>query len=139
MLRINSQLQIPREELHFSYARSPGPGGQNVNKLNTKAILRWHLGDSPSIPAAVKARFRERFPTRINQAGEVMITSHEHRDQASNTAACLERLRALLLQVAQPPKQRKPTRPTAGSQRRRLEAKKKVAAKKQLRSRRAEE
>jgi ribosome-associated protein len=97
------------------------------------------LDDSPSLPAAVKARFRARFPTRINLAGEVMITSHEHRDQASNVDACLERLRELLLKVAQPPKQRKATKPSAGSQRRRLESKKMLSSKKQLRSRRADD
>lgn len=139
MLRVNQNISIPRSEFKFTYARSPGPGGQNVNKLNTKAILRWHLESSPSVPNPVKARFRNRFPTRINAAGEVMITSHEHRDQASNAAACLERLRDLLLKVATPPKQRKETRPTAGSQRRRLENKKKVSEKKQMRSRRSDD
>lgn len=135
MLRVTPQITIPRAEFQFSFARSPGPGGQNVNKLNTKAILRWHLDDSPSVPEPVKARFRARFPTRINLAGEVMISSHQHRDQAGNIAACLERLRELLLQVAHPPKQRKSTKPSAGSQRRRLEAKRKLSSKKQLRSR----
>lgn len=93
MLRVTPQIAIPRSEFKFTFARSPGPGGQNVNKLNTKAILRWQLDESPSLPEPVKARFRARFPTRINLAGEVMITSHEHRDQSSNVAACLERLR----------------------------------------------
>jgi ribosome-associated protein len=124
MLRVNQHISIPRSEFKFTYARSPGPGGQNVNKLNTKAILRWHLESSPSVPNAVKARFRSRFPTRINAAGEVMITSHEHREQASNAAACLERLRDLLLKVAQP---------------RRLENKKTVSEKKQMRSRRSDD
>ncbi|MFM7737860.1 MAG: alternative ribosome rescue aminoacyl-tRNA hydrolase ArfB [Planctomycetota bacterium] len=139
MLRVNQHISITRSEVKVTDARSPGPGVQNFNKLNTKAILRWHLESSPSVPNAVKARFRSRFPTRINAAGEVMITSHEHREQASNAAACLERLRDLLLKVAQPPKQRKETRPTAGSQRRRLENKKKVSEKKQMRSRRSDD
>lgn len=135
MLQINDRIEIPKAELQFSFAKSPGPGGQNVNKLNTKAILRWRIRESQAISAAQKARFYQRFGGRVTQDGEVLIVSHEARTQAGNQAACLDRLKAMLLQILTPPKPRKATRPTAGSRRRRLDNKRKTSDKKRSRTR----
>ncbi|MEM9186028.1 MAG: alternative ribosome rescue aminoacyl-tRNA hydrolase ArfB [Planctomycetota bacterium] len=132
-LVINRQITIPGGELRFSYARSSGPGGQNVNKLNTKARLHWRLSESQSLPAAVAARLRERFGTRVNDAGEFVVVSERHREQARNARDCLEKLRAMILSVATPPAVRKKSRPTRGSIEARLESKRRNAQRKRNR------
>ncbi len=115
--------------------RSSGPGGQNVNKVATKALLRWKVAESPSLSAAVRKRFLERFGRRIDKAGILELRSQRFRDRGRNVADCLERLRAMLLEVATPPKKRVPTRPTRGSQERRLQGKQKRSRIKKLRRR----
>ena len=75
MLEISPNVQIPDSELQVSYVRSSGPGGQNVNKVATKAVLRWQATKSESLPAAVKERFMTRFGRRLTQEGELVITS----------------------------------------------------------------
>ena len=65
MLEVTNGIRIPLDEFEWSFARSGGPGGQNVNKVASKAVLRWDFEHSPSVPDAVKARFRERFPSRL--------------------------------------------------------------------------
>ena len=132
-LLINAQIIIPGDELRFTYARSSGPGGQNVNKLNTKARLRWDLNNTTALPVAVLARLRERFGSRINDAGEFVITSEQFREQARNTRDCLEKLRAMILSVATPPKPRRKTRPTRGSIEARLKAKQRQSQRKKMR------
>jgi len=133
MLTVNDKITIPFTEFDFTFSRSSGPGGQNVNKVNTKVTLRWNLADSPSLPAEVKARFTERFHRRITKTGDFLIHSQRFRDQGRNVADCLEKLRALLQEVAQAPKKRKPTRRTRGSVERRLKGKRKSSQKKNLR------
>ncbi|TWT75902.1 Peptidyl-tRNA hydrolase ArfB [Posidoniimonas polymericola] len=132
-LVVNDQITIAGSELQFSYARSSGPGGQNVNKLNTKATLRWSPGESPSLPIAVKRRFLERFASRLTGEGELVLQSGTHREQARNTGECLARLRALVLSIARPPKQRRPTKPSRASKERRLQSKQQRSQVKQLR------
>jgi ribosome-associated protein len=114
-LVVNSHLVVPSTELAISFARSSGPGGQNVNKVNSKAILRWNIRDSSAIPPEVKLRFEACFPTRISQAGEVVISSEAHRDQARNLADCYEKLRQLIQAAVVVPRQRKKSRPTYSS------------------------
>ena len=116
-------LEPPIRELRFSYARSSGPGGQNVNKVESKAVLRWDVARSRGVPADVRARFLSRFAPRITGEGELVLASQRYRDRERNVADCVAKLRAMLAQVAVPPKPRKPTRPTRGSRERRLEAK----------------
>lgn len=135
MLQVTDRIAVPLRELRFEYARSPGPGGQNVNKVNSKAVLRWEIHSSPSISGALRQRFVERFGNRINAAGELMISSARFRDQGRNVADCLEKLRAMLLEVARPPRPRRETKPSAGSRRRRLEGKRWQGEKKRLRQR----
>ncbi len=124
MFKVNRKISIRLTEFKFSFARSPGPGGQNVNKVNSKAILKWSPAKCKSLPEAVRHRFIKKFANRINQENEFVISSHRFRDQGRNVADCLNKLRDLIIEVAEPPKQRKKTRPTAGSVRRRLTEKK---------------
>jgi len=132
-LYINAQIIIPAEELRFTFARSSGPGGQNVNKLNTKARLRWDLTTTTALPSAVLARLRQRFGSRINDAGEFVISSERYREQARNARDCLEKLQAMLQSVAVAPKPRRKTRPTRGSIEARLKAKQRQSQRKKQR------
>ncbi len=123
MLIINERFVLLDEELSFSYARSGGPGGQNVNKVSSKAILRWHLSANSTLPPEVLLRLRGLQRNRLTKEGDLLIVSQTYRDQERNRRDCLDRLRAIILQALMVPKPRKPTRPTSGSQQRRLEAK----------------
>jgi len=133
MLVVTDKLKIPLREFTFTFSRSSGPGGQNVNKLNTKAQLRWPVLQSPSLPEAVRQRFLAKYRRRVTEEGDLLITSQRFRDAGRNVADCLEKLRAMLAEVATPPKPRKPTRPTKASKRRRLQQKRQLSQKKQQR------
>jgi ribosome-associated protein len=125
MLEIDNGLRIPDDELVFTYARSGGPGGQNVNKVSSKAILRWGLGANSSIPAEIKDRLRKLQRNRITGDDELVIQAQNHRDQERNRLECLDRLREMLLQASLVPKVRRASKPSRGSKERRLSAKKK--------------
>ena len=112
LLVVEPGLRIPLDEFEFSFVRSAGPGGQNVNKVNTKAVLRWPVAASPSLPPAVRGRFLARFGNRLTTAGELIVVSQRYRDQSRNRADCLEKLREMLAAVATPPRRRKKTKPT---------------------------
>ncbi|HEX3147787.1 MAG TPA: alternative ribosome rescue aminoacyl-tRNA hydrolase ArfB [Gemmataceae bacterium] len=130
MLEVTNAIRIPLDEFEWSFARSGGPGGQNVNKVASKAVLRWNFAGSPSVADDVKARFRERFPSRLTTEGEVVLSSELTRDQGRNREDCLAKLADLLRAVARPPKVRRPTKPSKGSQIRRVEAKKRQSVRK---------
>jgi ribosome-associated protein len=130
---VPERLRVPARELEITFARSSGAGGQNVNKVNTKAVLRWPVSTSRAIPADVRARFVERFATRITTAGDLLLSSDRHRDQGRNVADCLAKLDAMLEAVATPPRPRRRTRPTRGSVERRLEEKRAQSEKKRAR------
>lgn len=132
-LIVTHRLRIPLAEFEFRFARSSGPGGQNVNKVNSKALLRWPMMTSPSLPEAVRQRFRERFGNRITTEGDLLIASQRYRDQARNVDDCLEKLREMLASVAAAPPRRKRTRPSHASIERRLGAKRRRSEKKQHR------
>lgn len=130
---MNNRLRIPLAEFEFSYARSSGPGGQNVNKVNSKVLLRWPVIESPSLPEAVRQRFLGRYRNRVTAAGELLISSQRFRDQGRNLDDCLDKLRDMLAAVAAAPTRRKRTRPTHASVKRRLENKRRTKDKKQSR------
>lgn len=128
MLDINDRIRIPEEEFSWSFVRSGGPGGQNVNKVASKAVLRWNLTASPSVPDDVKSRLRERLHQRITNEGDLLITSQRYRDQDRNRLDCLEKLREMLRAAAVTPKARRKTKPSRGSHERRLENKRRRAS-----------
>lgn len=132
-LKINSRLAIPASEFTWTFVRSSGPGGQNVNKVNSKAVLRWSVATSPSLPDDVRQRFFARYGRRVTTDGQLIVSSQRYRDQGRNVADCLQKLGALLSAVAAPPKRRRPTRPKASDVQRRLDAKKQSAARKKSR------
>jgi ribosome-associated protein len=111
--------RLPHYELEFTYARSSGPGGQNVNKTNSKVHLRWHVLHS-FLPSDVKLRFIDKFRTKIDQDGFVMVASQSSRDQEQNRQDCIAKLEAMIEEVWLAPKKRRPTKPTKGSKERRL-------------------
>jgi ribosome-associated protein len=132
-LSVTETLTIPIDEFRFEFARSGGPGGQNVNKVNSKAVLRWAPAASPSLPPAVKDRLLRALASRLTNDGELLITSQLTRDQSRNVEDCLEKLRLIVLAAARPPKSRRPSRPTLGSKVRRVEAKLRRSDTKKLR------
>jgi ribosome-associated protein len=124
-------ISIPQVELEFTYARSSGAGGQNVNKVNSKAILRWHPASSYAMTAAVKDRFLNKFGGKLTNEGELILMSDVHRDQGRNAAECMDKLKEMIASVLTPPKKRKVTKPTFGSKMRRLKTKREHQEKKQ--------
>jgi len=133
MLAINDRLKIPLKEFRFTFARSSGPGGQNVNKLNTKALLRWAVMQSPSLPEPVLRRLLSRHRRRITSEGDLLVSSQRFRDAGRNVADCLQKLRLMLAEAAVVPRPRKPIKPTRASARRRLDLKRRQSQKKRQR------
>ena len=132
-LEVTRRIRIPFDELRFRFVRSAGPGGQNVNKVNTKALLRWQMKSSPSLPDDVRERFVKKYGSRITTRGDLLLTSDRYRTQQRNEDDCLEKLRRMLASVAAPPKKRKKTKPSAASVERRLTEKRQRAKAKQRR------
>jgi ribosome-associated protein len=123
-------LTIPDEELHFSFARSGGPGGQNVNKVASKAVLHWDLAANTSLPPEVKERLRAREANRLTAEGVLVIQSQRYRDQPRNIEDCRDKLREMVTLALSVPRRRKATRPTRGARERRLEGKRQQAQRK---------
>lgn len=114
---------IPAAELMASFSRSGGPGGQNVNKVETRVALSYALAASVALAPAVKERLRHLARRRITAAGELVVTSQRYRAQARNLEDCREKLRELILRALVPPRRRRPTRPPAAAVTARLRAK----------------
>lgn len=132
-LYINPRLTIPDKDLSISAVRSSGPGGQNVNKVNSKVTIRWSPGGCVEMPEDWRKRLMARYANRINREGELVLHSDKYRDQGRNIADVRQRLVDMLLDCQAAPRRRKLTSPTLGSQRRRLEHKKQQSQKKQNR------
>ena len=126
-------ISIPLSEISFQFSRSSGAGGQNVNKVNSKATLTWNIVTSPSCPAAVKERFAKTYK-RLMVGEIVMISSQRFRSQQQNIDDCLQKLHQLLAEVEYPPKVRHATKPTKSSVHKRLENKKVHSLAKKIRS-----
>ncbi len=124
-----------RPWIEAQFSRSPGPGGQNVNKVNTRVTILFDFDACPAIPTLEKSRIRSMFRTRLSKDGRLRVVSYRHRTQAKNRRSAEERLIELLAQAMKREKTRKPTRPSVGSKRRRLLGKKQRSELKKQRSR----
>jgi ribosome-associated protein len=133
MIEIAGGVALPEEELTFATSRSGGPGGQNVNKLETRVTVRFDLAASPSLTEEQKARLRERLATRITRAGILHVTAQKHRTQAANREAVVERFAELLREGLYEEAPRRKTRVPRAAKRRRVDEKKRRGQRKQER------
>jgi ribosome-associated protein len=134
-LIVSERVVVPDTDLTFSAIRSPGPGGQNVNKVATAVQLRFDLRNTQALDAGVKQRLHARAGHRLNDDGTLLFVARAHRSQERNRADALERLRQLILAALEPPRPRKATRPTRASKERRLVGKALQQRRKVLRGR----
>ncbi len=128
------RFSLPREQLELSFARSSGAGGQNVNKVNSKVEARWDAVSSGLLPDDVLRRLMSRYSNRLDADGLLIVTSERHRDRERNIADCIEKLEEWVESVWEKPKPRIKTKPTKGSKRRRVEAKRRDSDKKRERT-----
>lgn len=119
--------------MEWNFSRSSGPGGQNVNKVNTKAELRLLPADVQGFDDAARARFITACGKRLTREGELILTAETHRSQLENREVCIEKLRALAAEALHPPKVRRKTRVSQSQKRKRLDNKKREANKKSAR------
>lgn len=122
-LVISPALRIPAAELRFTYSRSPGPGGQNVNKVNTRVTLTYDVQQSTALSDSQRARILRRLENRIDHQGQLRVVASQHRSQSANSKAAVERLAALLRDALARRKPRIPTRTPRSAVKRRLENK----------------
>jgi ribosome-associated protein len=127
---ITAAIAVPDDEITWTFAPSGGPGGPNVNKVASKAILRWNLAANTSLPPDVRQRLYAAQRHRITAEGDLLIQGQRFRDQGRNVEDCLERLRQMVVGVLHPPKPRRPTKPSRASKQRRLTAKRQQSQRK---------
>ena len=132
-LRINARLELPERELSIEGARSGGPGGQNVNKVESKVILRFSVEGSRTVGERRKERLLDRLAGRLNRRGELVIHASRFRERKRNEEDARERLAHVLRDALRTPRKRKKTRPSRASNERRLTEKKQRSAMKRAR------
>ncbi len=128
-------IRVPYGEISFEYSRSGGPGGQRVNKVNSRVTLRFDVARSPSLTDEARTILLEKMRPRLTNEGVLVLHASERRDQAQNRDSAVARLRLLLAEALTPKKKRRPTKPTRGSVERRIQARKLRSDVKRLRRR----
>ena len=134
MVRVTDTIELDESEIRFKFIRSPGPGGQHVNKAATAVQLRFDVKHSTSLPENVRSRLLQLAKNRINARGILIINANRFRSQDLNRKDGLERLAALIAKSAQKRKSRRKTKPTIGSLKKRKEAKQRRGKLKRSRS-----
>ena len=124
MIYVSPKLSIPKREIQFVYGTSSGPGGQHVNKVATKATLRFDIWNATSLTQSQKHKIATLLATRINKAGILRVSSSKHRSQRANREVVLDRFAELLRQAIKPVRKRRTTKVPRSSKRKRLENKK---------------
>jgi ribosome-associated protein len=139
MIPVTPHIALDDSELELSFMRASGPGGQNVNKVETAVQLRFDVRHSPSLPEGVRLRLERLAGRRLTQDGILVISAQRFRSQERNRQDAIDRLVALIQEAAVPPVRRRPTRPSAAARARRLETKGRRSSLKSLRGSRPSE
>ena len=132
-MTINEKVQIPISELQFRFATSSGPGGQHVNKAETKVILVFDVANSPSLDDTTRARLLQKLATRLDKEGILQIHAQDSRSQHRNREIAITRFQKLLFEALKPEKKRRITKPSRAAIKKRLDAKRKLSIRKQAR------
>jgi ribosome-associated protein len=133
LIPINCHLFLDDSEIEESFVRASGPGGQNVNKVSSAVQLRFDLSSSRSLPEDLRERLARLAGHRLTRDGVIVIIAQRYRTQERNRQDALDRLIALIRRAAVPPVPRRPTKPSRAAKERRLQAKAKRSAIKELR------
>ena len=132
-LELPGKIFVPAAEIKVETSRSGGPGGQHVNKTESRVTLRWSIAESPSLPTPMRDRLLERLQSRLTKSGEILVSCESFRDQRRNQAEARRRLEALLRAALFRPKARRKTKPSRAAVERRLKSKQKQSQRKQWR------